>query len=157
MRLTVNFSLKKLKSRADGKCPVYVRCTMNNQRFELSSSIFICPESWDDMRKQVVGRSEETKILNNQLNKISNRVQDVYSQLESRGEPFSTVNVKDKLLGISNDKGVLKILDIIIKGIEFGSGMIILKEHLSITKQPEKGFSNFLKRDLAGMTLVFHW
>jgi len=30
MRVTVKFSLKKTKSRADGKCPVYVRCTMNN-------------------------------------------------------------------------------------------------------------------------------
>ena len=118
MRVTVNFSLKRTKSRADGKCPVYVRCTMNNQRFELSTSIFICPESWDDKRQQVVGRSEEAKILNNRLNKISNSVQDVYSQLESKGEPFSTLNVKDKLLGISNEKGVLEILDGIIKGIE---------------------------------------
>ncbi len=40
MRVTVNFSLKRSKSRADGKCPVYVRCTMNNQRFELSTGIF---------------------------------------------------------------------------------------------------------------------
>ena len=44
MRVTVNFSLKKTKSRADGKCPVYVRCTKNNQRFELSTGIFIYPE-----------------------------------------------------------------------------------------------------------------
>jgi hypothetical protein len=91
---------------------------MNNQRFELSTSIFIYPESWDDKRQQIVGRSEEAKILNNRLNKISNRVQDVYSQLESKGEPFSTLNVKDKLLGVSYEKGVLEILDIIIKGIE---------------------------------------
>ncbi len=118
MRITVNFSLKRTKSRADGKCPVYVRCTMNNQRFELSTSIFICLESWDDDRQQVAGRSEETKILNNRLNKISNRVQDVYSQLESKGEPFSILNVKDKLQGVSEEKGVLEILDIIIKGIE---------------------------------------
>jgi site-specific recombinase XerD len=91
---------------------------MNNQRFELSTSIFIYPESWDDERQQVAGRSEETKILNNRLNKISSRVQDVYSQLESKGEPFSAINVKDKLLGVSNEKGLFVILDDIIKGIE---------------------------------------
>jgi guanylate kinase len=44
---------------------------MNNQRFELSSSIFICPESWDDVRQHVVGRSEEAKIMNNRLNKMA--------------------------------------------------------------------------------------
>jgi len=45
MRITVNVSLKRSKSRADGKCPVYVRCTMNNQRFELSTGISIAADS----------------------------------------------------------------------------------------------------------------
>ncbi|MGD9929390.1 MAG: site-specific integrase [Mangrovibacterium sp.] len=117
MRVTVNLSLKRSKSRTDGKCPVYVRCTMNNQRFELSTGIFVVPDSWDDGRQQVAGRAEDPKILNNRLDKIRTRVQDVYNQLESKGEPFSTLQVKSKLLGVSNEKGVLEILDGIIKGI----------------------------------------
>ncbi len=118
MRVTVNFSLKRSKSRSDGKCPVYVRCTMDNQRFELSTGIFVVTESWSDERQQVFGRSEEAKILNNRLDKISTRVQDVYNQLESKGEPFSALKVKNKLLGMSDEKGVLEILDGIINGIE---------------------------------------
>ena len=118
MRVTVNFSLKRTKSRADGKCPVYVRCTMNNQRFELSTGIFIYPDSWDDERQQVVGRSEESRMLNNRLNRITNRVQAVYYQLESKGEPFSTLSVKNKLQGVSDEKGLLEILDGIITGID---------------------------------------
>ena len=118
MRVTVNFSLKRSKSRADGKCPVYVRCTINNQRFELSPGIFIIPQFWDDERQQVFGRTEETKVLNNRLDKINTRIQDVYNQLESKGEPFSALKVKNRLLGVSNEKGVLEILDGIIKGIE---------------------------------------
>ena len=118
MRITVNISLKRSKSRADGKCPVYVRCTMNNQRFELSTGIFVVPESWNDDKQQVNGRTEEAKILNNRLAKINTRVQDVYNQLESKGETFSALKVKNKLLGISDEKGVLEILDGIIKGIE---------------------------------------
>jgi len=78
MRVTVNFSLKRTKSRADGKCPVYVRCTKNNQRFELSTSIFIYPESWDDERQQVAGRSEEAKVLNNRLQQLSTTAKDCH-------------------------------------------------------------------------------
>lgn len=118
MRVTVNFSLKKTKSRADGKCPVYVRCTLKNQRFELSTGIFVLPESWSDKKQQIIGRTEETKILNNRLYKICTRVQDVYNQLESKGESFSVLKIKNKLLGVSDEKGVLKILDGIINGIE---------------------------------------
>ncbi len=158
MRVTVNFSLKRTKSRADGKCPVYVRCTMNNQRFELSSSIFICPESWDDVRQQVVGRSEEAKIQNNRLNKIGNRVQDVYSQLESKGEPFSILNVKDKLLGVSDEKGVLEILDHLIKGIELRVGNDYSEGTLKHYKTTRERLLEFLKKKFGrndiGLSLV---
>lgn len=85
MRVTVNFSLKKTKSRADGKCPVYVRCTMNNQRFECSTGIFIQPDLWNANKQQFSGKSEEIKILNNRLDKINTRIQDVYNQFESNG------------------------------------------------------------------------
>ncbi|MGV8137402.1 MAG: site-specific integrase [Mangrovibacterium sp.] len=118
MRVTVNFSLKRLKSRTDGKCPIYVRCTINSQRFELSTGIFVLPESWNDEKQQVNGRTEEAKILNNRLDKIIVRVQDIYNQLESKGAPVSAVRVKSKLLGVSDEKGILEILDHIIKGIE---------------------------------------
>ena len=131
---------------------------MNNQRFELSSSIFICPESWDDVRQQVVGRSEEAKILNNRLNKIGNRVQDVYSQLESKGEPFSTLNVKDKLLGISDEKGVLEILDIIIKGIDARVGNDYSEGTLKHYKTTRERLIEFLRkrfgRNDIGLSLI---
>jgi len=91
---------------------------MNNQRFELSTGIFVLPESWNDEKQQVNGRTEEAKILNNRLDKIIARVQDIYNQLESKGEPISAVKVKSKLLGVSDEKGMLEILDHIIKGIE---------------------------------------
>ena len=158
MRVTVNFSLKRTKSRADGKCPVYVRCTKNNQRFELSTGIFICSESWDDERQQVVGRSEETKILNNRLNKISNRVQDVYNQLESKGEPFSTLNVKNKLQGVSDERGVLEILNIIIKGIEARVGNDYSQGTLNHYKTSRERLMEFLKKKFGrndiGLSLV---
>ncbi len=71
MRVTVNFSLKRTKSRADGKCPVYVRCTMNNKHFECSTGIFIQPDLWNANKQQISGKSEEIKILNNRLDKIN--------------------------------------------------------------------------------------
>ncbi len=118
MRVTVNFSLKKSKARTDGKCPVYIRCTFNSQRFELSTGVFVIPELWNDEKQQIAGRTEEAKILNTRLNKITSRVQDVYNQLQSKSESFSALDVKNKLLGVSDEKGVLDVLDGIIKDIE---------------------------------------
>ncbi len=154
MRITVNVSLKRSKSRADGKCPVYVRCTMNNQRFELSTGISIAADSWNDEKQQVNGRTEETKILNNRLDKISTRVQDVYNQLESKGEPFSALKVKNKLLGVSDEKGVLEILDDIINGIaarignDYSEGT--LKHYKTTRERLAKFFkTRFVRNDLS--------
>lgn len=158
MRVTVNFSLKKTKSRTDGKCPVYVRCTMNNQRFELSTGIFVLPESWNDKKQQVNGRTDETKILNNRLDKICTRVQDVYNQLESKGELFSASKVKNKLLGLSDEKGVLKILDGIINGIEIRVGNDYSEGTLKHYKTTRERLSEFFKtkfgRNDIGLSMV---
>lgn len=145
MRIIVNFSLKRSKSRTDGKCPVYVRCTMNNQRFELSTGIFVLPESWNDEKQQVYGRTEETKILNNRLDKICTRVQDVYNQLESKGESFSALKVKNKLLGVSDEKGVLKILDGIINGIKARVGNDYSEGTLKHYQTTRERLSEFFK------------
>lgn len=146
MRVTVNFSLKRTKSRADGKCLVYVRCTKNNQRFELSTGIFISPESWDDEKQKVAGRSEETKILNNRLNKINTRLQDIYNQLESNGDTFSVIEVKNKLLGVCDEKGVLEILDHLIKGIELRVGNDYSDGTLKHYKTTRERIKEFLKK-----------
>ena len=158
MRVTINFSLKKTKSRVDGKCPVYVRCTMKNQRFELSTGIFIISESWNDQKQQVIGRSEEAKILNSRLDKIRTRVQDVYNQTDSKGEPFTALDVKNKLQGVSDEKGVLEILDIIIKGIEARVGNDYSEGTLKHYKTTKERLLEFLKKKFGrndiGLSLV---
>ena len=146
MRVTVNFSLKKTKSRADGKCPVYVRCTMNNQRFECSTGIFIQLDLWNANKQQFSGKSEEIKILNNRLDKINTRIQDIYNQLESNGDTFSVIEIKSKLLGVSDEKGVLEILDNLIKGIELRIGNDYSYGTLKHYKTTRERINEFLKK-----------
>lgn len=60
---------------------------------------FICPESLDMSGNKFSGRSEETRIQNNRLNKISSRAYNVYSQKESiRSSIISIMHVKNPLL-----------------------------------------------------------
>ncbi len=102
MRVTVNFQLKKQKARSDGKCPVYVRCIMNGNRFELSTGIFLSNNYWDNLKQQVAGRSEESRIFNNRLEKISSNIHDHYNQLESKGEPLTSSSFFITFSGLIN-------------------------------------------------------
>jgi len=118
MRVAVCFQLKKSKSRLDSKCPLYVRCTLNGQRFEISTGFFLSEDLWNDSTQQVNGKSEEVKIMNNRLGKIHTKIQDIYNQLISLGEPFDIKSIRNRFLDHNNEKGLLEVFDIVVNNIE---------------------------------------
>ena len=128
MRVTVSFQLKKSKSRADGICPVYGRCTMNGQRFEISTGFFLSSEMWNESKQLVKGRTEDVRIMNNRLDKIRTRIQDNYNQLESIGEPFDVLSIKERFLGGRKEKGLLEVFDSVVNSIEARLDKDYLKE-----------------------------
>lgn len=104
MRVTVCFQLKKSISRPDGKRPLYLRCTMSGQRFEISIGFFLDSEMWVESTQQVKGKSEEAKIIKNRL--------------ESMGLPFDIFTIRSKFLGHSNGQGLMEIFELVVKNIE---------------------------------------
>ena len=95
-----------------------MRCTLNGQRFEVSSGIFIVNDSWSDTLQLIKGKTEEIKALNIRLEKIKTKIQDIHNQLESSGEPFDIMSIKDKFLGRSINKGLMEVFDEVIGNIE---------------------------------------
>ncbi|WP_159517988.1 site-specific integrase [Sunxiuqinia indica] len=123
MRVTVNFSLKRSKSRADGKCPVYVRCTMDGQRFELSTGLFIIPDFWDDKVQQIKGKNEESKTLNKRLDKLATKIQDAFNVLDSTMDEFTIIDLKDKVLGRRKSTGLMDIFNYTVRDVESKVGV----------------------------------
>lgn len=118
MRVAVCFQLKKSKLRLDSKCPLYVRCTYNGQRFEISTGFFLSIDLWNDAKQQINGKSEDAKIMNNRLGKINTKIQDIFNQLLSLGEPFDIISIRNRFLELSNEKGLLEVFDMVVKNIE---------------------------------------
>lgn len=123
MRITVNFSLKRSKSRADGKCPVYVRCTMDGQRFELSTALFTIPDFWDNRMQQVKGKNEESKTLNKRLEKLTTKIQDAFNVLDSTMDEFTIMDLKDKVIGHRKTTGLMDVFNYTVRGVESKVGV----------------------------------
>lgn len=123
MRVTVNFSLKRTKSRGDRKCPIYVRCTMNNQRFELSTGIFIIPDLWNDKLQQIKGRNEDSATLNKRLAKFTTKIQDAFNVLASIKEDFTVLELRDKVLGRRKILGLMEVFNYTVKDVESKVGI----------------------------------
>jgi len=55
--------------RTDGVCPLYVRCTLNGQRFEVATGFMVHHENWNESKQLIKGRTEDVKIINNLFSK----------------------------------------------------------------------------------------
>ena len=97
MRVAFIFRLKRLKARLDANCPVYVRCTCNGERFELSTGIFLSAKFRHESLQRIKGKPAGTKLLNNRIEKIMLKIQGIHKQLDSKGSPFKAVSIKNKL------------------------------------------------------------
>ena len=118
MRVAVCFQLKKSKMRTDGVCPLYVRCTLSGQRFEVATGFMVLHDNWNESKQLINGRTEDVKIINNRLEKIRTRIQDIYNQLESIGGSFDVLSIKERFLGNRKEKGLLEVFDSVVKNIE---------------------------------------
>ena len=61
------FHLKKPKNYLKGTVPIYIRVTIDGDRFEIHSTRECDPEIWSSKRGRVVGHKEEARLLNNYL------------------------------------------------------------------------------------------
>lgn len=91
---------------------------MNGQRFEVATGFKAHHGDWNESKQLIKGRTEDVKIINNRLEKIRTKIQDIYNQLESIGEPFDVLTIKERFLGNRKEKGLLEIFDSVVTNIE---------------------------------------
>lgn len=124
MRVTIVFLLKTFKARQDGNCPIYVRVTYKKRRMELSTGFFVDKESWDSVKQQVEGKSNDVKSINNRLSKIYSNTLDACYRLEAINEDYSVDDLKSELTGVCDIHTLFELFDYYIKTIsdQLGTG-----------------------------------
>lgn len=89
------------KSRTNKKnqSPLYCRLTLNGNRKQFSTGIFIESDYWN-AKKQLVLKSHKSAILyNSQLDTIKSKVNNIYMILKLEGNSFSEEDIHDKYFG----------------------------------------------------------
>jgi len=145
MRVSIVFQLKKSKKRQDGSCPVYTRFTLNRKRVELSTRIFVDADSWDSVRQRLDGKSEQVKIINNRLDKISSKILDYYNQFEAGQEEFSVYDIKNRLCGIADEHTLIEVIEFYINTIKGNLGKGFSVGTLKHYKTAKNRLESFLK------------
>ncbi len=96
---TTLFHLKKPKNYAEGALPIYIRVTVDGDRFEVHSKRECDPEKWNSISGRMIGHREEAKQLNNYLDILQTEVFEAQRELLSEGYEVTAQAIKNKLVG----------------------------------------------------------
>lgn len=101
------FYLKKTKIDKFGKCPIYLRITVDGKRTEISTKRSIEIEKWSVEANKAIGRTEEIRELNTYLNSIISRVYQSQRDLIQDNKEVTTESLKNKILGVKEKQVTL--------------------------------------------------
>ncbi|HEX8014469.1 MAG TPA: site-specific integrase [Flavobacterium sp.] len=98
-KITLHIYAKTTKANAVGQLPIYIRLTVDGQRFEFSSKKFIEKSKWSPELSKMKGSSEEARTINNYLDLMKSKVFDIQMELIHKNEELSLENFKSRILG----------------------------------------------------------
>jgi integrase len=103
-RLSILFYAKKAKAVSAGLLPIYLRVTINGQRFETSTKRLVEPDQWSVKAGRIKPniKTEEAKTLNAFLDSLKAQVYEYQRQIVQERLEFNLDNFKNKWLGISD-------------------------------------------------------
>jgi hypothetical protein len=93
------FHLKKPKNYVKGPAPIYIRVTIDGDRFEVHSTRECDPENWSSIKGRMVGNREDAKQLNNYLDLLQTKIYEAQRELLSAGYEVTAHAIKNKLVG----------------------------------------------------------
>jgi site-specific recombinase XerD len=129
-KITLHIYAKTTKANAAGQLPIYIRLTVDGQRFEFSSKKFIEKSKWSPELSKMKGSSEEARTINNYLDLMKSKVFDIQMELIHKNEELSLENFKSRILGTHQRERMIipiyqnhndKIEDLIGNGYAYGT------------------------------------
>lgn len=130
VKITLHIYAKTSKANKNGKLPIYIRLTVNGERFEFSTKKFIEKSKWSSEQSKMKGNSEEARLINNYLDLMKSKVFDIQMQLIHKNEELSLENFRSKLTGTHERERMIipiyqnhnnKIKELIGNGYAYGT------------------------------------
>ncbi|MEO5601949.1 MAG: site-specific integrase [Cyclobacteriaceae bacterium] len=110
--MKVLFFLRTRTSYVNGPAPIYMRVTVEGERFEMATQREVDPEKWDKKAGRMVNsKKESTRQLNYYLDMLQGKVFEAQREMVSTGIDITANKVKNFLLGkdIEESKTLLEV------------------------------------------------
>ena len=98
-KILVLYFLRKSKVNAQGQMPIYQRITINGERFDMSSGLFIEEDKWLSEAGKIKGNTEEARIINGQLEMLRATIYETEKKLFMNQVPITFESFKNEYQG----------------------------------------------------------
>ncbi|MEQ9413837.1 MAG: site-specific integrase, partial [Cyclobacteriaceae bacterium] len=102
--INILFYAKKTKTTIDQLVPIYMRVTINKNRFEISTKRYVKLEQWSSNSGRLKGSHEEARQVNSLLDAFKVRVYDYQREILNEGKTLSVETLKHKWFGIITER-----------------------------------------------------
>ena len=99
-RLSILFYGKKTKLDSSKNVSVYLRVTIDGQRFEVSKQRYVEVAKWSIQAGKVKGNTEEARTINQYLDSQKQKVYEYQKSIEKVGKIFTKETLRMKWFGI---------------------------------------------------------
>lgn len=102
--ISVLFFARKSKSNSRGEAPIYMRITINGERYDLGTKRFVTIENWLPEAGRVRGNSEAAKSINSFLDTLRAKAFDHQKQILLIGKQLTMDEFKARWQGVSIER-----------------------------------------------------
>ena len=105
--IKIHYYIKNNRLNLKGEAPIYLRVTVNSQRFEMSTHKSVLSINWDNKKQRLKGNSELARTINNHLIMLETKINKNFNQLADKDEVVTARKMKDSITGKKSKKRFL--------------------------------------------------
>ncbi len=102
--ISVLFFARKSKANSRGEAPIYMRITINGERYDLGTKRFIPMDNWLAQAGRVKGTTETSRSINSFLDTLRAKAFDHQKHILLQGKELTMEEFKNRWQGISTER-----------------------------------------------------
>jgi integrase len=95
-KTTILFVISANKTNQKGLCPLNCRITLNKERKQFTTGLFVNPLLWDNKLQKV--KTQDQKLINAQIKQIKSKIDRIVLVIQLQGEDCTLDNIYNKYI-----------------------------------------------------------
>ncbi|MEO8254634.1 MAG: site-specific integrase, partial [Flavobacterium sp.] len=103
-KITILFVISANKTNQKGLCPLNCRITLNKERKQFTTGLFVNPNYWENKLQKVNTQDANYKFINAQIEQIQIKINNIALVIQIQGADYTLDNIYNKYIGVEIKK-----------------------------------------------------